>query len=395
MNRRTLNLLAAIVVGALGLFSMGTIEPPVTLALSQPQISPTALADTIAAKVYLPFITRHRRHRTATPSPTPNPSPTSTPQPGGTPTATPPPSGSLLPVDAEILGTCSAAVHDRYTVTGPDGNIYRTWHPVEVPIDAAQPNGAKCRFAHEHGQDPRTSLANPSLPPFGYIQANTPGHPVEPHQGFKVFVANAGTVNNEGRISIHSTRIVFHMGTGGVGRYTQPHHSLIFDMVAGDGSGRFVHLQGMADSGSVAGSICDSPRHGRTVMTTDCSEQSAYEIWESHLRIAGKVEAVVSTAVFDPITEMNRADLTQVRFLTGNHGCDAEAYHGPIYWYNANGPTVYMTDAFGTGSGPLRQEISRHATDFSKQPAYNATNDGLTQFKRRASQCTSGLGVKN
>ena len=71
-------------------------------------------------------------------------------------TATSAPAGGIYdsaPIAAEILGTCSAQVHDRYVVRGPDGVLYRTWHPQVVDNGA----GGTCTFAHEHGVDPATS----------------------------------------------------------------------------------------------------------------------------------------------------------------------------------------------------------------------------------------------
>lgn len=296
----------------------------------------------------------------------------------------------LPPDDIETLGTCSQAIHDKYYVIGPDGKKYRTWHPAK--------DSSGCTFGHEHGDDPRTSVANSTLPAFGYI-GNLAGD-VEPHSGFKIFVANAGTVNDEGRKAIHNTRIVFHMGTGGVKRYTESHHSLIYDMTAGDGSGRYFHIQGMADTGGI-GSICANPRQGRTVMVTEgCNTVSPYEIWELKLSIGDKLTAIASTAAFDPILKMDPNDKTKVVYTVNDksyHGCNRESYHGPIYWYNNNGSKTYTTDVFGniSNSGILKQEISLTSTDFSKPVAYNATNDGLSQFKIKRNQCVTGLGLKN
>lgn len=304
-----------------------------------------------------------------------------------------PVTGGLKSDDPAILGSCSQTTHDKYAVTGPNGKLYRTWHPAR--------DESGCVFAHEHGDDPKTSFAKSTLPAFGYL-GELAGDD-EPHAGFKVFVANAGTVNDEGRRAIHNTRMVFHMGTGGVKRYVARHHSLMFDMTAGDGSGRYVHVQGMADTGGV-GSICANPRQGRTVMvTTGCQTTSNYEIWEGTLKIGDKVTVIGSFAAFDPILAMDPADLSRVVYtkdVVGGgpyYGCNRESYHGPIYWYNRGGATTYQTNVFGaiTAGGPLKQEISASSTDFSKQPAYNATNDGLTQFKFRKSQCVQGLGLKN
>jgi hypothetical protein len=101
------------------------------------------------------------------------------------PSAIPGPA-ALAAVDPVILGNCTAAIHDRYTVMGPDGHIYRTWHPQVVPIDPNNPSPGTCQFDHEHGDNPQTSAANPNLPPFGYIGVQVSD--AEPHEGFKVFV---------------------------------------------------------------------------------------------------------------------------------------------------------------------------------------------------------------
>lgn len=311
----------------------------------------------------------------------------------------------LAPVDPSILGTCTAAVHDRFVVTGPDGHTYRTWHPQEVPVEASAPQGARCRFAHEHGDDPRKSRADRSLPAFGYINAVAGAPHDEPHEGFKVFVVNKGTVNDEGRRAKAHSRIVAHMGTGGVGRYTRPHHSLEFDLKKGKYR---VHAQGMADT-ALAGSICDRDAGlgiGRTVVVVPgagCDVGSLYEIWLFVLSIrhpdgteVARIHA--STAAFDPISVMNPADRTQL-ILTrdafppwGNQfGCNREAYHGPVYWYNRLGVPTYRTDAFGviTPDGGLEQEISRHdAIGIPMSP-------DQSQFKLHVPTCAPGLGLKN
>jgi hypothetical protein len=312
---------------------------------------------------------------------------------------------ALAPVDASTLGTCSAAVHDRFVVSGPDGNPYRTWHPQEVPVVASAPQGAKCRFAHEHGDDPKKSRADRSLPAFGYINAVAGAPHDEPHEGFKVFVVNKGFVNDEGRRAKAHSRIVAHMGTGGVGRYTRPHHSLELDLKAGKYR---VHAQGMADT-ALAGSICDRDAGlgiGRTVVVapgTGCDVGSLYEIWQFVLSIrhpngteVARIHA--STAAFDPISVMNPADRSQL-ILTrdaypqwgSQFGCNREAYHGPVYWYNRLGTPTYRTDAFGVivASGGLEQEISRHdAIGIPMSP-------DQSQFKWHLPTCAPGLGLKN
>lgn len=118
-----------------------------------------------------------------TPLPSANPVPTATP--GPTPGSTPPPStqpstpptGSPAPTPAPTadphaghdmnshamglwnptrFDTCPnpadtariKTIHDSYSVVGPDGKRYPTWHP---PVDPA----TGCKFGHEHGRDPK------------------------------------------------------------------------------------------------------------------------------------------------------------------------------------------------------------------------------------------------
>ncbi len=244
----------------------------------------------------------------------------------------------FLPVVSSTLvgQPCPEFVHARHETRGPDGLMYPTWHP---QIDAFY----KCYFNHEHGDDPTRSLADPSLPAFGYIGASAGMN--EPHPGFKVFVINAGERNNEGRIATTHTRAIAHMGTSGVKRFTERMHSLEFDMVSPETS-HFMHIQGMADTG-LAGDICqrdagtgDSDQTndvGRVFFVlpgqTTCTDNGSYEIWKFRLVLKDRAETNVSTAAFDTATMMDPADLTKL-LPTGKFGCSREAYHGPAYWTN-------------------------------------------------------------
>lgn len=336
--------------------------------------------------------------------------PTSTPVPP-TETAAPPTATSIPPTTvptadpgttpAPVAGQlCPTWVHDRNTTVAPDNLTYPTWHPQVDPEFG-------CYFDHEHGADPRTSLADPSLPAFGYINAFAHQDHIahEPHNGFKVFVVNKGTTNDEGRTATTSTRIVAHMGTGGPARFDNQFHSLEFDLVADDG--HYVHVQGMADTGGV-GSICDSPRQGKTVMILPglgCDRDSPYEIWQFKLNIGDKATVLVAVAVFDPITVMNPADHTQLLlmqdvfvsraneapFMPPFGGCNRESYSGPVYWYNQGGSTVYNTDVMGmiVDGGPLKQEVSAH------KDIGIPMNQDQTQMKFRVNFCAPGLGPKN
>jgi len=237
----------------------------------------------------------------------------------------------------------------------------------------------------------------------------------EAHEGFKVFVVNRGTRNDEGRVALTSTRIVAHMGTGRVRRYLVRHHSLMFDLVAP--SGHRVSVQGMADTGLV-GSICERDRSlsdndpsndiGRTVMTlpgTGCHDKNPgalYEIWAFRLRLADRVELIASTAAFDPITTMNPANPSELHYteqvfegFSGLRGCYREAYHGPVYWYNRNGPEIFYTDAFGRPGGPIQQRVSRH-NDIGIDMSQRHPNEFQNLFKQiPTNYCAPGLGLNN
>ena len=82
--------------------------------------------------------------------------------------------------------SCSKAIHDRYSVVGPDGKLYPTWHP---PVDPA----TGCSFGHEHGRDPRESnlYASAGDIPFGLANEALDGWDAtgarhEDHYGHKI-----------------------------------------------------------------------------------------------------------------------------------------------------------------------------------------------------------------
>lgn len=109
-------------------------------------------------------------------------------------------SASAAPGDV-TLPVCSAAVHDSYKVTGPDGVQYATWHP---QIDQAN----NCHFDHEHGSNPvligqtAYNYQNSILPAFGYTVAK---HGMtEGHAGFKVAILEYGN---------HTFMFTVHFGT--------------------------------------------------------------------------------------------------------------------------------------------------------------------------------------
>jgi hypothetical protein len=351
-------------------------------------------------------------------APTPiAPAPTQPTPPPPAPTPTP---GSIFGiVDASILGTCSAATHDRWVVDGGDGFMYRTWHPQTDPTG--------CVYGHEHGDNPASmqeSEIAASPVRFGYIgrrhpMPNEPNGHEEAHEGFKVFIANRGDVNDEGRVNRVFSRSVFHMGTGGPKRFNMPHHSAEIRLIHPEfGLKAFTQL--MMNTGGV-GAVCDprKPAPVKDVMqlSSPCKLNSGYEIWSTQASVMANgrevYRAFATPAVFDPITLFNPANPTEVVYAwdtrvaaiknfpsddwSRNRGCERESYAQPGYWYNGRGQTAYYTDAVGQplASGDplaLRQEIST-----SESVGSPATTDGLKQFKMRRGFCqqSSKLGLKN
>ena len=336
------------------------------------------------------------------------------------PAPTQPGNGSIFGiVDPVVLGTCSAATHDRWVVDGGDGYRYRTWHP------QTDPSG--CVYAHEHGDNPAlmqepTIAASPVR--FGYIGRRhpMPGEPnghEEAHEGFKVFIANRGDANDEGRVNRVFSRSVFHMGTGGPKRFNMPHHSAEIRLVHPEfGLKAFTQL--MMNTGGV-GAVCDprKPAPVKDVMqlNSPCRLNSGYEIWSTTASVMANgrevYRAFATPAVFDPITVFNPAHPTELVYTwdprvsaiknfpgddwSGNRGCDRESYAQPGLWYNGGGQAAYYTDAMGqpraaTDPQALRQEISQ-----SNSVGAPATTDGLIQFKMRRGFCQqrSRLGLKN
>jgi hypothetical protein len=367
---------------------------------------PSSIPPSLTSTSVAPTATSTRVPPTATPADVP-PSPTSTPEPEP---PTPAPTQTTSEVAVIPGQLCPPLVHDAYVVTGPDGRSYPTWHP---PVDPRY----GCFFGHEHGADPRTSNADNTLPAFGYAAALMGMN--EPHVGFKVFSVNAGTVT-DGLTATGDFRIVFHMGTSGVGRFTERFHSVEYDYVARDGSGRFARVYGMADTGDTGqnGSTCDAPRRGaRDFSTLGCRDP--YEIWngitfqihhpdDSYADIMHtRATLSFAAAAFDPVLTRDPANNGNVIY-TQNYrgdpngrtgvdprspdafyqGCRREIYTGPNYFNNAWQTTVYYTDPHGhvqpgPGPGLIRQEIGA---------VQQSSNDA---FKYRQDFCGNGVRPPN
>lgn len=258
--------------------------------------------------------------------------------------------------------TCSEALHRSYSVVGPDGKLYPTWHPAEV-VDPA--TGRMCTFGHEHGDDPFTSdiygwvsdfLTDPEHPlqagiPFGYVSESlvdyagaNAGEVVrhEDNVGHKIIVKNNVKLISEnprgyvkapdatGKLAIVTCDylIKVHQGSHSADATINNAHEMLYAMRCTDGTelisltmSRFGDANEFNRSCSpsvvvkTTGSILPNGDGGRRLIPDrDCmtsyvlvdpanprvySDQwSMYEVWESFNKLTAADGAVL--AEFDP-----------------------------------------------------------------------------------------------
>jgi hypothetical protein len=332
---------------------------------------------TLSSTVYLPLITRSTYSATFPESP------------------------------ASILGNCSPAVHDRYRTTGPDGQAYRTWHAVTVPIDANNPNGPKCSFAHEHGDPPHPSGP---LPPFGYSAAVMGmWDELKAHAGFKVFTHYANGNNGFGRPELDygglpiDFTVTIHQGSAGRGRLTIRHHSLSF--WSRDQQGRITNIHVMADTGNLI-SKCGpgGPEPARVLV---CHDDAAYELWPFDADVGGAWNSgAMNAAITLPMNHMHGnppcadAACSNITLVSSSEElcgpnfptCSEKlpfgdprsiwlghfrTIHEPDWaWTNAGKASTFCTDAVGVrsacGAGKIQQTV----------PAINASNSAARLLDR-------------
>jgi hypothetical protein len=138
--------------------------------------------------------------------------------------------------------TCSKEIHDQYSVVGPDGKRYPTWHP---PVDPA----TGCSFGHEHGRDPRGSalyattgkipfgLANEALDtwdPNGQRHEDHVGHKIEWENGVQLEKTLGNTRVEIGVTCDFLTKI--HQGTHSKDAFTNNLHELAYHVRCSDGT---------------------------------------------------------------------------------------------------------------------------------------------------------------
>jgi len=177
------------------------------------------------------------------------------------------------------LDTCSAEIHDRYTVVGPDGLLYPTWHPPVDPLTG-------CSFGHEHGRDPRGSRLHRTVGdiPFGYANSRLdiwdpfgPRH--EDHVGHKIEWQNdvplrfggAGSAVLEIRCDVLTK---LHQGTHSADAFTNNLHELAYHIACTDGTR--IHVTMMAAIGKPGEfvSSCDRDRHVHAGVPTPLNSPS-------------------------------------------------------------------------------------------------------------------------
>lgn len=341
------------------------------------------------------------------------------PPPPPPPVDPPPATGAIWgPVDPAILGDFTAAEHDVWTTDGGDDFRYRVWHHQCPVIQGGQ---LKC-FAHEHGDNP-DSVRDPWVRArwdgrFGYAarrHKDMPGEPdghIEAHEGYKVFVANKGDTNDEGRVNRTWTLASFHMGTGGPARFRVQHHSGSLasrhDWPGQSQLRTAYHI--LANTGGVA-TVCD-PRAAAPVkdvmqLNSPCKLNSQYEIWraETPIIVGGQEIARVfqTPASFDPITIRNPADPNEVVYANDPRMAASKSFPGDNWSGNkdvqretyAQNPYLYTDGPTATDSGeyclnPLGVGVACNAADAIPaffEPNVNtlgvaSTQDNL-QFKMR------------
>ena len=161
--------------------------------------------------------------------------------------------------------TCTRELHDSYSVVGPDGLRYPTWHP---PVD---PTG--CTFGHEHGRDPRGSnlYAETGDIPFGYANQHLAesgfgaarnedhfGHKIEWENGMVMQAGNTGTATLEIRCDVLTK---LHQGTHSPDAFTNNLHEVAYHIRCTDGTAFSATLLTPIGTPGELVAACDRERH--------------------------------------------------------------------------------------------------------------------------------------
>jgi hypothetical protein len=162
--------------------------------------------------------------------------------------------------------TCTREIHDGYSVVGPDGKLYPTWHP---PVDTQ----TGCTFGHEHGRDPSSSALFTKVGPipFGYANEQldvydplTARH--EDHVGHKIEWENGIALRFPGPAAVVfdvqcDVLAKLHQGSHSKDAFTNNLHELAYHLRCDDGTAMdFTVLTAIGKPGQFVRS-CDSGVH--------------------------------------------------------------------------------------------------------------------------------------
>jgi len=259
-------------------------------------------------------------------------------------------------------------VHASHVTVGPNWKLFATWHRPSQTVAGL----ITCHFGHEHGDDPRTSTVNASMPPFDYV--NSLAGRSEAHAGFKVFV-----VNDNGRGG--SFRIVVHQGSSSHNAFTENRHEMFVDYRNADGrelrvmllghfgpSGKFKAGCGDTRVVHVATATNDITEGERVIPDEECFAEGRlpYELWGASNSIRtrdGRILATVKPyfAVLDPnrfysATSPDGVGRSDVQAVTGRNprgpdslykGTRREILENIFRVSNKGGPTTVWTDVDG------------------------------------------------
>ncbi|MBL8166072.1 MAG: carboxypeptidase regulatory-like domain-containing protein [Anaerolineae bacterium] len=305
--------------------------------------------------------------------------------------------GVTFNVQAQNLAgqQCPAWVHDLHTTVGPDGAVYPTWHP---PVDPTY----GCWFDHEHGSDPRqfVGFSSTGMPAFGYT--GKMAGLSEPHEGFKVYVAN-----ND--LNGRAWMVALHQGSRGPRRAFVQFHSVDWFVTTTTGQ-PLAFVRSMGDFGYaspnctapgnetfgqfqvIQGSTATYPFSGhqlqrRFLPTVSCATTRVYETWTPIINVANIFRASGTFDIDNPSTVVDPANPETVRYMcefrSPNENC--ASWYGtqwsgnkrniiaPQYVVNNTGASEFYTDAYGKPvaagtANAIRQFVA--TTSFQQTPCY-------------------------
>jgi hypothetical protein len=217
------------------------------------------------------------------PAPVPQPQP-SAPVGDGLPPAPPSVAFGQRNWQPAAQDTCPRSLHEKYSVIGPDGKLYPTWHP-PVVVDPA--TGRECTFGHEHGRDPRGSdlyewvAAHFAAPgnerfsgiPFGQATEALEEYPgavkrQEDHVGYKIEYANDVPLTTaQGSLGVTCDYLVrVHQGSHSADALSNNVHELLYASRCTDGTEIISNVVGRFGAPGAFARGCDP---ATTIATTN------------------------------------------------------------------------------------------------------------------------------